>query len=102
MSKVADNFRAIHEAKDHHAKTCPFPPHTLLMNPHDVQRMCWEDGDSVMGLVLKAEPKQQLDTFGLLCDGQSPPALDEDEAARILEDTKARDPELVPVTSCCS
>jgi hypothetical protein len=68
MSAAAKNFKAISEAKVRHNETCLYPPHTVLMHPHDIERLGWEEGDSIAGLELKADDSRQLDTFWLLCD----------------------------------
>ena len=45
MSAEAKNFEAITKAKADHNASCPFPPHTVRMNPFEIERMEWEEGD---------------------------------------------------------
>ena len=56
MGAEARNFEAIVKAKADHNKHCPFPPHTVRMNPFEIERMQWEEGDTIAGLVLEADP----------------------------------------------
>ena len=79
MSAEAKNFEAIVKAKDAHNKNCPFPPHTLRMNPFEIERMQWEEGDVIAGLVLEADAKLGTGAFRLVCDGMEPPELEIEE-----------------------
>jgi hypothetical protein len=83
VSAEAKNFEAIAKAKaDHHAN-CPFPPHTVRMNPFELERMSWEEGDVIAGLVLEGDPKVGTGAFRLICDGMEPPELEEEQADAI-------------------
>ena len=77
MSAEAKNFEAISQAKADHNKRCPFPPHTVKMHPFEIERMQWEEGDTIAGLVLEADPQLGTGAFRLVCDGMEPPELDE-------------------------
>jgi hypothetical protein len=79
MSAEAKNFEAITKAKADHSKHCPFPPHTVRMNPHEIDRMQWEEGDVIAGLVLESDPKLGTGAFRLVCDGMEPPELEIEE-----------------------
>ena len=79
----AKNFEAIVKAKEAHNKACPFPPHTVRMNPFEIERMGWEEGDTIAGLVLEADPRIGTGAFRLVCDGMEPPELDIEEEAVI-------------------
>src|SRR6185369_4407833 len=71
VSAEAKNFEAIVKAKAAHNKNCPFPPHTVRMNPFEIERMQWEEGDTIAGLVLEADPKlgaRARDRAALLAD----------------------------------
>ena len=78
-SAEAQNFEAISKAKADHNKHCPFPPHTVKMNPFEIERMGWEEGDAIAGLVLEADGAIGTGAFRLVCDGMEPPELDIDE-----------------------
>src|SRR5256714_1375458 len=75
-SAEARNFEAIAKAKADHNKHCPFPPHTVRMNPFEIERMGWEEGDVIAGLALEADPKLGTGAFRLVCDGMEPPELE--------------------------
>ncbi|MEA2290560.1 MAG: hypothetical protein QOD55_2557 [Solirubrobacteraceae bacterium] len=78
VSAEAKNFEAIVKAKADHNRHCPFPPHTVRMNPFEIERMQWEEGDSIAGLVLEADAKLGTGAFRLVCDGMEPPELETD------------------------
>lgn len=90
----AKNFEAIAKAKADHNKRCPFPPHTLRMHPIEIERMQWEEGDTIAGLVLEADHKIGTGTFRLVCDGMEPPELELEETQTI---TAPAEPLEVPV-----
>jgi hypothetical protein len=79
VSSEGKNFEAISKAKADHNRHCPFPPHTVRMNPFEIERMQWEEGDVIAGLVLEGDPKIGTGAFLLVCDGMEPPELDVEE-----------------------
>jgi hypothetical protein len=78
-SPVARNFEAISKAKAAHNKNCPFPPHSVRMNPFEIERMGWEEGDTIAGLLLEADGAIGTGSFRLICDGMEPPELEIEE-----------------------
>ena len=76
MKPEAKNFEAIAKAKVDHNKNCPFPPHTVRMNPFEIERMQWEEGDTIAGLLLESDAKLGTGAFRLICDGMEPPELE--------------------------
>ena len=94
MGAEAKNFEAIVKAKADHNKHCPFPPHTVRMNPFEIERMGWEEGDLIAGLTLESDPKLGTGAFRLVCDGMEPPELDIGEEVVI---EAPADPLVVPV-----
>lgn len=83
MNPEAKNFEAIAKAKAAHNASCPFPPHTVRMNPFEIERMGWEEGDTIAGLTLEADPGMGTGAFRLICDGMEPPELEIDEQVEI-------------------
>src|SRR3954471_2569412 len=75
----AKNFEAIVKAKADHNKNCPFPPHTVRMNPFEIERMQWEEGDTIAGVVLEPDAKIGTGAFRLVCDGMEPPELETED-----------------------
>jgi hypothetical protein len=95
VSTEAKNFEAIVKAKAAHNASCPFPPHTVRMNPFEIERMQWEEGDTIAGLVLEADGSLGTGAFRLVCDGMEPPELEIEEMETIEAPTE---PLVVPVS----
>ena len=53
------------------------------MNPFEIERMQWEEGDTIAGLVLEGDPKVGTGAFRLVCDGMEPPELEIEEVEAI-------------------
>jgi hypothetical protein len=79
VSAEGKNFEAIVKAKADHNKHCPFPPHTVRMNPFEIERMQWEEGDTIAGLLLESDSKLGTGAFRLVCDGMEPPELETED-----------------------
>ncbi len=97
MSAEAKNFEAITRAKADHNAKCPFPPHTVRMNPFEIERMQWEEGDVIAGLVLEGDPKVGTGAFRLVCDGMEPPELEIEETDVISAPTEPLEVPVGPV-----
>src|SRR5947209_20633961 len=82
-STEAKNFEAISKAKADHNKHSPFPPHTVRMNPFEIERMCWEGGDMNAGHPLESDPKLYTGAFRPAADAMERPELDTDKDAGI-------------------
>jgi hypothetical protein len=95
MSVEGRNFEAIAKAKADHNRQCPFPPHTVRMNPFEIERMGWEEGDTIAGLVLEADARLGTGAFRLVCDGLEPPELEEEREAAVEAPTE---PLVVPAS----
>src|ERR1700752_4068392 len=95
MSAEGKNFEAITKAKADHNARCPFPPHTVRMNPFEIERMQWEEGDTIAGLGLEGDPKVGTGAFRLVCDGMEPPELELTEEDILMAPTE---PLIVPVS----
>lgn len=76
MSATALNFECICKERDIHDASCAFPAHTVLLNQGTIERLGWEEGDSIGGLTLEAAGIQS-DCFQLLCDKDRPANLEE-------------------------
>jgi len=82
-SELQQAEQEITKAKADHNAKCPFPPHTVRMNPFEIERMQWEEGDTIAGLVLEGDPKVGTGAFRLVCDGMEPPELEIEEVEAI-------------------
>src|SRR5919107_608465 len=49
------------------------------MNPFEIERMQWEEGDTIAGLLLEGDPKVGTGAFRLVCDGMEPPELETED-----------------------
>ena len=88
------NLEAISRAIDQHNANCPFPASEVRMNPFEIERMQWEEGDTIAGLVLEGDPKVGTGAFRLICDGMEPPELEIEETDVI---SAPSEPLVVPV-----
>ena len=66
--RTAKNYERVVRARDDHNARCAFPAHTLLMHPFDIERLGWEEGETIAGLAVKADDRVQPERFRLLCD----------------------------------
>lgn len=62
---VAKNLEAIKHAIDDHDERCPGNPVAIRMHPIEVERL---DFETVFGLRIEEDPKQQTGTFRVVCD----------------------------------
>lgn len=70
MSPEARQFERIKAARDHHDATCPLGKAIEVhMNGFDIKRMQWDEGDTIAGLLLVANPQVQPDRFKIICPG---------------------------------
>ena len=53
------------------------------MNPFEIERMQWEEGDTIAGLLLEGDAKVGTGAFRLVCDGMEPPELEIEEVEAI-------------------
>ena len=79
MSAEAKNFEAIVKAKAAHNKNCPFPPHTVRMNPFEIERLGWEE---IRGLPIRPDPNVGTGSFRIVCGGDEP-GLEEEESEAV-------------------
>lgn len=77
MRSDAKNLEAIHKAIVQHNGNCPFPLIEIRMNPHEVDRLGW---DEILGLPVVGDPKLGTGTFRLVCSGDEVPGEEITEA----------------------
>jgi hypothetical protein len=92
MSAEAKNMEAIYHARKKHDAGCPGEAQRVLMNPFDVERMGWEDGDNIAGLTLIADPAIVTGMLRVECDLDA--AGDGPEVVEAVSKTET--PDLVP------
>lgn len=68
----AKNFKAISEAKKKHDAECPYKGQAsrILMAKFDIERLDWQEGDTICGLVVIADPGRGTGSFRIECDNE--------------------------------
>jgi hypothetical protein len=92
------NMQAVCQAKDVHNRTCPFGGNAtnVHLNWFDLERIGWEEGDVICGLVVMGDDKVATGMMRVTCDAE-PDDLDglEEEAEDELVEAVGADRELV-------
>jgi len=85
------NMRAVCEAKEHHNRTCPWGGSAteVHLSPFDVDRLGWEEGDVICGLVLVANSKVQTGRMEVTCDAEPDDDRQEEEEVEEVVDAVA-------------
>lgn len=77
MNKSAGNMEAIYKAKQHHDANCPWGGEgkRIYMTAFDIERLGWEEGDVIAGLIIMADSAITTGRFRVECDAE--PTSDE-------------------------
>lgn len=72
MNKEAKNMEAIYKAKKDHDTKCPYGGVAIrfYMTLFDIERMGWEEGDTVAGMTLLSDAKLTTGRFRMECDAE--------------------------------
>lgn len=72
MSVSGANFKTVMEAKAHHDATCRYGGKAIEvhMNPADIERCGWEDGDEIGGMTLVSSPRRRVGYLRVYCDAE--------------------------------
>lgn len=72
MSASAKNMEAIYNAKRTHDENCPWGGEgkRFLMHPFDIERMGWEEGDSIAGMTLVSDTGITTGMIRVECDAE--------------------------------
>ena len=75
------NMRAVCQAKEHHDKTCPWggKANQVHLSWFDLERMGWEEGDVICGLVVVGDEKVQTGRMQVTCDAEPDGGKQEEE-----------------------
>ncbi len=66
------NMKVVCQAKEHHDKTCPYggTATAVHMAYFDIERLGWEEGDTICGLTLIGDGKIQTGRLRVTCDAE--------------------------------
>ena len=99
LDASAKNMQAVCKAKEQHDKTCPWGgkgTHVHL-SWFDIERMGWEEGDVICGLVVVGDERVATGMMRVTCDAEPEDDRFEEEAEDEVVEAVA-DRELVTVT----
>lgn len=93
VSASAKNMQAVVEAKKKHNENCPLQGEAvrILMHAYDLERLGWEEGDTIAGLTIYENPRINVGMFKVQCNGE-----DNDTGREITEAVSSSDRDLVP------
>ena len=68
----AKNMQAVCKAKDAHNASCPWggQANAVHLSWYDIERMGWEEGDVICGLVVQGDPKVATGMMRVTCDAE--------------------------------
>lgn len=96
----AKNMQAVCKAKEQHDKSCPYggTANAVHLNWFDIERMGWEEGDVICGLVVSGDEKVATGMMRVTCDAEpdDPGGLQEEADDEIVEAVSADREILVP------
>ena len=92
------NMKVVCDAKEHHNKTCPYGGNATAvhMSFFDIDRLGWEEGDTICGLTVVGDEKVATGMMRVTCDAEPDGDKDiEEEVEEVVDAVSER--ELVPV-----
>jgi hypothetical protein len=94
----AKNMRAVCQAKEAHDKTCPWggKANRVHLAWFDLERIGWEEGDVICGLVVVGDERVATGMMRVSCDAEPDGGREESEEAEVVE-AVAEERELVTV-----
>jgi hypothetical protein len=68
----AKNMQAVCKAKDAHNRSCPYggQANAVHLAWFDIERMGWEEGDVICGLVVQGDEKVPTGRMRVTCDAE--------------------------------
>ena len=68
----AKNMQLVCRAKEHHDKTCPWggKGNAVHLSWFDIERMGWEEGDVICGLVVVGDERVSTGMMRVTCDAE--------------------------------
>jgi hypothetical protein len=99
LDASAKNMQAVCKAKEHHDKTCPWggKGNAVHLSWFDIERMGWEEGDVICGLVVVGDQAVATGTMRVTCDAEpDDDRFEQEEQAEVVD--AVADRELVTTT----
>jgi hypothetical protein len=99
LEASAKNMEAVCKAKEHHDRTCPWggKANAVHLSWFDLERIGWDEGDVICGLVVQGDDKVTTGRMRVTCDAEpSPGGIEEEEVAEPVE-AVSTEREVVPV-----
>ena len=83
----AKNMRAVCEAKEIHDRSCPWggKANQVHLSWFDIERMGWEEGDVICGLVVVGDDTMQTGRMRVSCDAEPGGGKTEEEEVEVVE-----------------
>ena len=97
-SASAKNMEAVCKAKEAHNRSCPWggAATEVHLSWFDIDRLGWEDGDVICGLVLVGDERVPTGRMRVTCDAEPGGGRSEEEEAAEVVEAVAEDRDLVP------
>lgn len=97
----AKNMQAVCKAKEAHDGSCPYggTANAVHLNWFDLERMGWEEGDVICGLVVNGDEKVATGMMRVTCDAEpdGDGGLSEEEDVEVVEAVSSEREVAVPV-----
>ncbi len=100
LDASAKNMRAVCAAKEDHDRNCPWGGigKAVHLSWFDINRMGWDEGDVICGLVLVGDEQMQTGRMKVVCDAEPQDDRSEEEEAVETVEAVTPDREIVPLT----
>lgn len=88
MSISGKNMEAIYKAKQSHDRECPWGGEgkRVRVHPFDIERMSWEEGDVIAGMILISDTAITTGMLRVECDAEPKPDGEEITETVVEED----------------
>jgi hypothetical protein len=97
----AKNMQAVCKAKEVHDKTCPWggKANAVHMSYFDIERIGWEEGDVICGLVVMGDRKVATGMMRVTCDAEPDDGKQEEEEVEEVVEAVSQRELATPATS---
>jgi hypothetical protein len=91
-------MEAVCKAKEAHNRSCPYGGNAteVHLSWFDIERMGWEDGDVICGLVVVGDERVPTGRMRVTCDAEPDGGRSEEEEAVETVEAVAEDRDLIP------